>query len=44
MKKNGKTKKMYNFGQGTADISVAKELNLLLVPQMGQNKLMFIKL
>lgn len=44
MKKNGKTKKMFNFGQGTADISVAKELNLLLVPQMGQNKLMFIKL
>jgi len=42
--KKGKAKKVYNFGQGTADIAVAKELNMLLVPQMGQNKLLFIKL
>ncbi len=42
--KNGKTYKRFNFGQGTADISVAKELNLLLVPQMNQSKLFAIKL
>jgi sugar lactone lactonase YvrE len=44
MTKQGKVKKMFNLGQGTADISVARDLNLLLVPQMGQNKLIFIQL
>jgi sugar lactone lactonase YvrE len=44
MSKQGKVKKMFNLGGGTADLSVAKELNLLLVPQMGQNKLLFIQL
>jgi sugar lactone lactonase YvrE len=44
MTKQGEVKKMFNLGQGTADISVAKELNLLLVPQMYQNKLILIKL
>lgn len=44
MTKSGEAKKVYNFGKGTADISYAKELNLLLVPQMNQSKLMFIAL
>jgi sugar lactone lactonase YvrE len=44
MTKQGITKKMFNLGQGTADISVARDLNLLLVPQMGQNRLIFIQL
>lgn len=41
--KNGKTSKEYNFGQGTADISIAKELGLLLIPQMAKNKIIAIK-
>jgi sugar lactone lactonase YvrE len=44
MNKQGQVKKMFNLGQGTADITVAKELNLLMVPQMYQNKLIFIQL
>lgn len=44
MKPNGQGELKYNFGQGTADISVAKELGLLLVPQMGQNKVIAVKL
>ncbi len=44
MKKNGQGELKYNFGQGTADISVAKELGLLLVPQMYQNKIIAVKL
>ena len=44
MTKQGKVSKMFNLGQGTADISVARELGLLLVPQMLQNKILFIKL
>ena len=44
MNKQGQVKKMFNLGQGTADITVAKELNLLMVPQMFQNKLIFIQL
>ncbi|HXH29176.1 MAG TPA: SMP-30/gluconolactonase/LRE family protein [Bacteriovoracaceae bacterium] len=39
----GRSEKLYNFGQGTADISFAKELNTLLVPQMNQSKLILIK-
>ncbi|MBA2403505.1 MAG: SMP-30/gluconolactonase/LRE family protein [Bdellovibrionales bacterium] len=44
MSKSGKVKKMFNFGQGTADISVAKELDLLMIPQMNQSKIIFIQL
>lgn len=44
MTKQGKVKKMFNMGQGTADISVAKELDLLMIPQMNQSKLIFIQL
>jgi sugar lactone lactonase YvrE len=44
MNKQGKVKKMFNFGQGSADISVAKELNLLMIPQMYQNKIIFVQL
>ena len=35
--------RIYNFGKGTADISFARELNLLLVPQMNQSKLLFVR-
>jgi sugar lactone lactonase YvrE len=44
MEKNGKVKKMFNLGAGTADLTVVKELNLLVVPQMNQNKIIFIQL
>lgn len=44
MSKQGKVKKMFNFSQGAADLSVAKELGLLMIPQMNQNKIIFIKL
>jgi sugar lactone lactonase YvrE len=44
MNKQGKVKKMFNFGQGTADISFAKGLNLLMIPQMNQNKIIFLQL
>jgi sugar lactone lactonase YvrE len=44
MTKQGKTQKMFNLGYGTADLTVAKELNLLAVPQMNDSKLIFIKL
>ncbi len=44
MTKQGKVKKMFNFGQGTADISFAKGLNLLMVPQMNESKLIFLQL
>lgn len=44
VKKNGEASKKLSFGQGTADISVAKELNLLLVPQMSQNKVIAVDL
>ncbi|HXH30803.1 MAG TPA: SMP-30/gluconolactonase/LRE family protein [Bacteriovoracaceae bacterium] len=42
--KSGKAQKRYNLGQGTADITVAKELGLLLIPQMNQNKVIAIYL
>lgn len=44
VKKTGEATKRFNFGQGTADISVAKELNLLLIPQMSQNKIIAVEL
>lgn len=44
MDKSGKVSKRYNFGQGTADISFAKDLNLLIVPQMNKSKILFIQL
>ncbi|MFZ4713284.1 MAG: SMP-30/gluconolactonase/LRE family protein [Bacteriovoracaceae bacterium] len=44
MNKNGVGMKKFNLGQGTADIFYARELGLLLVPQMNQNKLIAIKL
>ena len=44
MTKQGKTQKMFNLGYGAADLTVAKELNLLAVPQMNDSKLIFIKL
>lgn len=43
VKKNGSAQKIYNMGQGTADIAFAKELNLLLVPQMNQSKVFALK-
>jgi sugar lactone lactonase YvrE len=44
VQKNGKSSKMFNFGQGTADISIAKELGLLLIPQMNKNKIIAVKI
>ena len=32
----------FNFGTGSADLSVAKDLNLLMIPQMNQSKIIFI--
>lgn len=43
VEKVGKSQKMYNLSQGVADITFAKELNLLLVPQMNESKVMAIK-
>lgn len=42
--KSGKSEKVYNFGTGTADISFAKELKLLLIPQMNENKIIAVEL
>lgn len=44
MEKNGKVRKMFNLGSGAADLTVIKELNILVVPQMNQNKIIFIQL
>jgi sugar lactone lactonase YvrE len=44
MEKNGKVRKMFNLGAGAADVTVNKELNVLIVPQMNQNKIIFIQL
>lgn len=44
MEKNGKVRKMFNLGVGAADLTVIKELNVLIVPQMNQNKIIFIQL
>lgn len=44
MEKNGKVRKMFNLGSGAADVTVIKELNVLIVPQMNQNKIIFIQL
>lgn len=43
VKKNGESQKVYNLGQGTADISFAKDLGLLLIPQMSQNKIIAVR-
>lgn len=44
MEKNGKIRKMFNLGAGAADVTIIKELNVLIVPQMNQNKIIFIQL
>lgn len=44
MEKNGKVRKMFNLGAGAADLTIIKELNVLIVPQMNQNKIIFIQL
>lgn len=44
MNKKGETKKMFNLGSGTADLSIVKDQNLLVIPQMNQNKIIFIQL
>ncbi len=44
MSKQGKVRKMFNLGPGAADLTFAKDLNLLMVPQMNQNKIIFIQL
>ena len=44
VQKSGAFKKRYNLGQGTADLSVAKELGLVLIPQMNQNKVIAVYL
>lgn len=44
MDKKGTVRKMFNLGQGAADLSFAKDLNLLMVPQMNQSKIIFIQL
>jgi sugar lactone lactonase YvrE len=43
LKKTGEGHKVYNLGQGAADLSFAKELNLLLVPQMNESKVFALK-
>ena len=43
VKKNGSAQKILNLKQGAADISFSKELNLLLVPQMNESKVMAFK-
>lgn len=44
MSKQGKVKKMFNLGQGAADLTILKDHNILVVPQMNQNKIIFIQL
>ena len=44
VKKTGEAHKVFNFSQGVADIFFAKELGLLLVPQMNDSQVMAIKL
>lgn len=44
MEKNGTVRKMFNLGAGTADHSIVKELNILIIPQMMQNKIIFVQL
>lgn len=41
--KNGAGMKIFNLKQGTADLSFSKELNLLLIPQMNESKVMAYK-
>jgi hypothetical protein len=44
IQKDGTAEKMYNFSQGCADISFSQDLNLLLVPQMNESKVMAVKI
>lgn len=41
---NNNSLKVFNFGPGTADISIIKEKRILLVPQMKENKVLAIQL
>ncbi len=41
--KNGTAQKVYYLSPGTADVTFAKELNLLLIPQMNENKVLAVK-
>lgn len=43
VQKNGSAQKVMNLKQGSADLSYSKELNLLLVPQMNESKVMAFK-
>lgn len=40
VQKNGSAQKVMNLKQGAADLSFSKELNLLLIPQMNESKVM----
>ena len=44
VRKNGSAQKVFNLNQGAADLSFSKELNLLLVPQMNESKVMAYKI
>lgn len=43
VQKNGSAQLVFNLNQGAADLSFSKELNLLLVPQMNESKVMAFK-
>lgn len=43
VQKNGSAEKVFNLKQGAADLSFSKELNLLLIPQMNESKVMAFK-
>lgn len=43
VQKNGSAQKVMNLKQGAADLSFSKELNLLLIPQMNESKVMVYK-
>jgi sugar lactone lactonase YvrE len=43
VQKNGSASKIMNLKQGAADLSFSKELNLLLIPQMYESKVMAYK-
>ncbi len=43
VQKNGSAQKVMNLKQGAADLSFSKELNLLLIPQMNESKVLVFK-
>jgi sugar lactone lactonase YvrE len=43
VQKNGSAQKVFNLKPGSADLSFSRELNLLLVPQMNESKVMAFK-